>query len=146
MTNRIFWIDRMRGLAILSVVVQHLTGWLDNDFVYHKLIGVSKVAVFFFVSGYIIEQTARIDSVEDGVKFLKKKTLQLLLPLVVWQLVCNRYFFSTDWTWWTMADVQNVFLHPCLWFLLTLYGYMYLFGGYKMISNSFHISGWGRIF
>lgn len=30
MSNRIAWIDRMRGLAILSVVVQHLTYYFDN--------------------------------------------------------------------------------------------------------------------
>ena len=141
MANRIAWIDRMRGLAILSVVVQHLTGWLDNDFVYHKLIGISNMAVFFFVSGYIIEQTASIDSMADGIKFLKKKTLQLLLPLLVWQLVCNRYFFSTDWTWWTMADIQDVFLHPCLWFLLTLYGFMSLFVGYKLLMHRYTSGG-----
>ena len=135
MSNRIAWIDRMRGLAILSVVVQHLTYYFDNDFVYHKLIGISNMAVFFFVSGYIIEQTASIDSMADGIKFLKKKTIQLLLPLLVWQLVCNRYFFSTDWTWWTMADIQDVFLHPCLWFLLTLYGFMFLFVGYKILMH-----------
>lgn len=50
--QRLLWIDRMRGLAILSVVIQHLTYYYQNDFIYHKLIGISNMALFFFVSGY----------------------------------------------------------------------------------------------
>ena len=73
MRERIAWIDRMRGIAIMSVVVQHLTGGLNNEFVYHKLIGISNMALFFFVSGYIIEQTSKIETIRDSIHFLKKK-------------------------------------------------------------------------
>lgn len=141
MRERIAWIDRMRGIAIMSVVVQHLKGGLNNEFVYHKLIGISNMALFFFVSGYIIEQTSKIETIRDSIHFLKKKTYQLLLPFLVWQLICNRYFFSTDWTLLSIADIQDVFLKPSLWFLLTLYGYMYLFVGYRLITKKYIAGG-----
>lgn len=133
--QRIQWIDRMRGLAILSVVVQHLTNYMDNSFVYAKLIGISNMAVFFFVSGYILEKTAHIESYGDAMRFLRKKTIQLALPLIVWQLVCYRYFFSTDWQPLGIADVLSVFTQPKLWFLLTLYGYMFAFVAYRLVCR-----------
>ena len=65
--ERIPWIDRMRGLAILSVVIQHLSYNYVNvgEFVFMKLIGISNMAVFFFISGYIWDQTARINNLNN---------------------------------------------------------------------------------
>lgn len=136
--NRIIWIDRMRGLAILSVVIQHLTYCFENQFVYHKLIGISNMAVFFFISGYIIEKTSRMTSLQDIRLFLKKKTIQLMLPFIMWQFVVRKFFFATDWQIITWNDVAEGFAHPTLWFLLTLYGYMFAFAGLNLI-NTFKI-------
>lgn len=143
MSSRIAWIDRMRGLAILSVVVQHLTYCFSNSFIYHKVIGISNMGVFFFISGYIVMQTARIETVSDALRFIRKRTIQLILPLCTWQLVCNKYFFSTGWTLWTGTDLLNVFLEPSLWFLLTLYGYMIAFAAFKVFLKKFTINHMG---
>lgn len=133
--NRIIWIDRMRGLAILSVVIQHLTYCFENQFVYHKLIGISNMAVFFFISGYIIEKTSRIENTKDFFIFLKKKTIQLMLPFIMWQFIVRKFFFVTDWQMLTWSDIMDGFIHPSLWFLLTLYGYMFAFAGFRIIAN-----------
>lgn len=53
MRERIAWIDRMRGIAIMSVVVQHLIGWLNNEFVYHELIGLLSTSLFAIIISYI---------------------------------------------------------------------------------------------
>lgn len=81
----------MRGIAIMSVVVQHLTGWLNNEFVYHKLISISNMAVFFFVSEYIIEQTSKIETIRDSILFLKKKNISVIITIVgmAVDLQCN---------------------------------------------------------
>lgn len=134
--DRIVWIDRMRGLAILSVVIQHLTYNFSNEFVYHKLIGISNMAVFFFVSGYILSVTTRINTIQDGLRFLYKKTIQLMLPLVVWQLLVTPYFFTDTWVPLTTKDVIDVFKEPHLWFLLTLYGYMFAFAFYVYLFKN----------
>ena len=57
--QRLEWIDRMRGLAILSVVVQHLTYSFSNEFVYHKIIEISNMGLFFFISGYLMVITCK---------------------------------------------------------------------------------------
>lgn len=133
MKQRIEWIDRMRGLAILSVVVQHLTYNFDNVFVYHKIIGIANMAVFFFVSGYIIEKTSSIGNSKEAVRFLWKKTQQLMLPFLIWQFLVWPYFFKTSWELPLPATIIEGFVHPGLWFLLTLYGYMLCFAGYKLL-------------
>lgn len=124
----------MRGLAILSVVIQHLTYYFENQFIYHKLIGISNMAVFFFISGYIIEKTSRLTSAKDILSFLKKKTIQLMLPFIMWQFVVRKFFFTSDWQMLTWNDVIDGFVHPALWFLLTLYGYMFTYVGFKAIN------------
>ncbi len=133
--SRIAWVDRMRGLAILSVVVQHLAYNFQNEFVYRNLIGISNMGVFFFVSGYILNKTTHMDGFRATMNFLFKKTVQLMLPFLVWGLLVNRYFFQDSWTAITVLDIENEFLNPHLWFLLTLYGYCFLFAGYKVVSN-----------
>lgn len=131
--ERLIWIDRMRGLAILSVVIQHLSNYFLNDFIYHKLIGISNMAVFFFISGYILDKTTDIKNIKEYIQFVWKKTIQLMLPFLVWGIIVNKYFFSNSWEAITMDSIINEFINPHLWFLLTLYGYCLLFPIYQLI-------------
>lgn len=72
--ERLHWIDRMRGLAILSVVIQHLVIYnTHNTYVFHHLIGISNMAVFFFISGYILNQTTWIVNAKETGLFILKK-------------------------------------------------------------------------
>lgn len=126
--QRLTWPDRLRGLAILSVVIQHLTNNFDGDYVFHKWIGIANMGVFFFVSGYIAAYKER-DELKTWIgaaKYLWHKTLQLMLPFLVWGLVVNRYFFTTDWNIITFTDVMDEWKRPHLWFLLTLYAHFIL--------------------
>lgn len=132
--ERLAWIDRMRGLAILSVVIQHSTNYFVGDFVYAKVIGIANMAVFFFISGFIWEKTARVETLSAAGKFLVKKTRQLFLPLVVWNFV-SPFFFTTDWQMLTLADVVETYHEPHLWFLLTLYGYAFYFAAFRIFSK-----------
>lgn len=148
--ERIPWIDRMRGLAILSVVIQHLSYNYVNvgEFVFLKLIGISNMAVFFFISGYIWDQTARINNLKEGTSYFLKKTVQIFLPFVVWTFLVYPYFFQTDWEIWNIAQIKNEFEEPHLWFLLTLYGYSFYFVAFKLINIKSRWAGilfWGGI-
>lgn len=107
----------MRGIAMFSVVVQHMTNYLPGDYVYQKLIAISNMAVFFFVSGYIINQTARIGNLKQAFEFVWKKTKPLVIPLLFWGLIVNHYFFTTDWHLLTIDDIVNEWHRPALWFL-----------------------------
>lgn len=133
--ERLIWVDRMRGLAILSVVIQHLTYYYQNDFMYHKLIGIVNMSIFFFISGFIWAKTARIETWNDGLHYVIKKTIQLMLPFIVWTFIVAPYFFQTNWETWTFAKIVDEFVNPHLWFLLTLYGYTFYFVIFKIFNK-----------
>lgn len=143
MSNRISWVDRMRGIAMFSVVVQHMTNSLPGDYMYHKFIAISNMAVFFFVSGFIVNQTAHIEGVKQATGFIWKKTKQLIIPMLVWGLVVNHYFFTTDWHLLTLDDLVNEWNRPALWFLLTLFGFMLYYAVYHVLKNK--LWGGGKI-
>lgn len=111
---RITWIDRMRGLAILSVVIQHLTYNFTNVFVYHKFIGISNMAVFFFVSGYIWEYTANILNGKDAFQYIIKKSIQIFIPLCVWSFLNYPYAFSTSWNLFNLDTLIKEFTSTSL--------------------------------
>ena len=137
--QRLIWVDRMRGLAILSVVIQHLTYYYQNEFVYHKFIGISNMAVFFFISGFIWEKTAKVNTAKEGLSYLWKKTIQIMLPFIVWTFLVYPYFFQTNWKVWSFKEIVNEFTEPHLWFLLTLYGYCFYFVAFRLINR------WGGV-
>lgn len=142
MVNRIEWIDRMRGLAILSVVIQHMTYSFGNEFVYQKIIGISNMGIFFFISGFIINETCKIACLKDVVQFYLKKTVQLIVPLVFWCLIVRNYFFHLgEWHLLSVNDIINLWEKPKLWFLMTLFGYMLYFGLYRLLLNKKHNLG-----
>ena len=126
---------------MFSVVVQHMSNSFPNDFVYHKLIAISNMAVFFFVSGYIIQSTAKISGLKDVVRFIWKKCKQLLLPFVVWGLLVNNFFFKSEWSILTIQDLVDEWHHPSLWFLLTLFGYMLWYGLYGLVTRNVRMGG-----
>lgn len=84
--SRLDWIDSLRGMAALSVMVYHvvrddiywarivnLGGWVN--------IGVIAVFVFFFVSGYVIRLTTFNKS--NYKVFLKKRFIRLYPPYLI---------------------------------------------------------------
>lgn len=133
--ERLIWVDRMRGLAILSVVIQHLTYYYLNDFIYHKLIGISNMAVFFFISGYILEKTTEIKNIKEYISFAWKKTIQLMLPFLIWGIIVKKYFFTENWEPITIGNMIEEFIHPHLWFLLTLYGYVLILPIFQLFNK-----------
>ena len=129
--QRLEWIDRMRGFAILSVVIQHLTMSFTNDFVYLKIIGIANMGLFFFISGYLMVATCRWTALPDMVKFCRKKLRVLMIPFVTWGILMPAFAFQTAWHPITLDTIVTEWHHPHLWFLLTLMGYSLLFAVYR---------------
>lgn len=123
--GRIEWIDRMRGLAILSVVIQHVSYYYSNasDFSYLNLIALCNMGVFFFVSGFIMEKTCKVDGIRTALLYIRKKFLQLMVPFLFWGFM-SKYIFSRELLPITMVDVLHQWKEPSLWYLLTLFGYV----------------------
>lgn len=57
----------MRGLAILSVVLQHVSYYFDSpeQITFLNLIALCNMGVFFFVSGCILEKTCKVSSLKQ---------------------------------------------------------------------------------
>jgi fucose 4-O-acetylase-like acetyltransferase len=70
------WIDILKGLGIISVVIGHI--WPEEDV---KLIYLIHMPLFFFVAGYLFKPTT------DYKEFLIKKTVHLLVPYVCFMVI-----------------------------------------------------------
>jgi len=106
MTNRIEYLDALRGFVMLLVVLGHVPMYC-----YHHLAGVSfsaipstfHLALFFFISGWFVnskavrnaDATLRLrydnDTFNGLWKVLKGKFVQLIVPTVVFYLL--HFFF-----------------------------------------------------
>ena len=120
--KRIDWIDLLKGIAILWLVVYHFhaVGWLR-----------SPVPVFFFLSGLFFSEGKSYSS------FLAKKAKALLVPLLFFfalgvaaafvksVLQGEAYSFPSLWLFATMipadAPVTNPLGVGAIWFLLSLF-------------------------
>lgn len=125
--ERLHWIDIMRGMAMLFVVMQHMSAYLYYDYLYYKFITIVDIGIFFFVSGYILDKVVCLNSFYEVLIFILKKTIQLMVPFFVWGVIAKHYFFAVSPSAITFEDLISQWTAPTLWFLLTLYGYMYYF-------------------
>lgn len=85
--ERLHWIDIMRGMAMLFVVMQHMSAYLYYDYLYYKFITIVDIGIFFFVSGYILDKVVCLNSFYEVLIFILKKTIQLMVPFFVWGVI-----------------------------------------------------------
>lgn len=70
-----------------------------------------------------------------GYLFVINKLRSLILPLMVWTLIVNRYFLAATWQPLAINDFVLCFTKPGLWFLLTLFQISVLFGVFHLLSK-----------
>lgn len=138
--KRLLYIDQLRGIVMLLVVIVHLCGKTNNTELqsFMNIIGNFRMPLFFFVSGYIINKVTKIYNFKDLFRFYKKKAIALLVPCVVWTLIVNNFFFTNTPHIPTLYEIQQCFSNDGhLWFLTTLFQYMIAVGifRYFILSN-----------
>ena len=133
--QRLLYIDQLRGLVMLMVVLQHLVhrttppSEINNIM---SIVGNFRMPLFFFVSGYIINKVTKIDNGVGVIKFYKKKAINLLIPTITWSLIVDHLFFSNELQLPTWNDIINCFTEENhLWFLTTLFYMMIIVGLYR---------------
>ena len=87
MSNRIEYIDALRGFVMLLVVLGHVPMYCYHAFgmlSFSQIPSLFHLALFFFVSGWFF--TSKSCQKPWGV-FIKEKAMQLLLPTVVFYLI-----------------------------------------------------------
>lgn len=81
--QRLEYIDRLKGIAMLLVVIGHIIVFCglgyENTFIRH--ITMMNMPLFYFLNGLVLKDT---DGIKNGAKFLLSKSQQLLLPFFVW--------------------------------------------------------------
>lgn len=87
---RISYIDQLKGIAILLVVLGHVIGYnnCENSFLW-RFIYSFHMPLFMFISGYVAQMTFRIENFgwNEVSSFMIKKFRTLLLPMVTWGIV-----------------------------------------------------------
>lgn len=139
MKKRLEYIDQIRGLAIILVVIGHIIqfneiqgGMKSSIF---NIIYSFHMPLFFFISGYIGYKTIKITNFKSFRIHLSNKTISLLIPLFIWSILVNKFFFSQDWESITINDIINTIKHPGLWFLKTLFEIFFFYGIFVWISS-----------
>lgn len=134
--NRIVYVDMLRILSIIAVIVLHYTAevltstnnfnssawWISNGF---NSISRFAVPVFFMISGAMILRT----NIRSYREFYAKRVIPLLIPLLTWSLIyglynqyyiirsnMNAYEFAIDFGFRLLTDRNYVHL----WFLYAI--------------------------
>lgn len=134
MARREYWIDHTKLFACSLVVLGHLLQGLYkakikwNEFLYlniNSFICLIHMPIFMFLSGYLYAQYTKISSKQDYAKFIKKKTISLMVPyfcFYVLTIVISMLFSSSVNSKKGLNELLGIFYHPIspYWYLYTL--------------------------
>lgn len=107
--KRIEWLDFLKGVAILSVVMGHVAHGLGKGHHWSDLIIIFEMPLFFMLSGILANKTASRPLSQN----LKKKIQSLIIPFIFWGSIYG-YTFNTYS--YFIFDLY----HQGYWFLLSL--------------------------
>ena len=124
-SERIEWIDEVKGLCMLLIIISHSVSFQGCEFFYSAYI-----LPFFFVSGF----TSKFPNIN-----LLKRSKRLLIPYFfyslvylliytikdrnVWDLVrnCIGVLYARSWIYRDVTYFENVRFDIALWFLPTMF-------------------------
>lgn len=107
--QRIKWLDYMKGVAILIVVLGHVVKEVGGDFLFPNVIIVCEMPLFFMLSGILANKVQNRTIGEN----YKKKCRSLFIPFVVVGGTCA---LCIDAIKYFLFDMY----HLSYWFLLSL--------------------------
>lgn len=134
---RISYIDQLKGIAILLVVLGHVIGYnnCEDSFLW-RFIYSFHMPLFMFISGYVAQMTFRIERFgwNETISFLIKKLRTLLLPMVTWGVVIPFFFLRTM--------IDQSFIDCVLNFVKTWGGGLWFFATLFILSILFFVYRW----
>lgn len=135
-TDRDDKIDFLRGIAALIVVLGHVfqkfDGYEDNFF--FNIIFSIQMPMFMVLSGYCTIYSKRINSFSVYIKRIKKRTIGLLLPWLVWSFVAYFViFYKTP----LVKHMHKAAYHmeDAYWFLFSLWCIDMIYSICSLVSN-----------
>ena len=144
MKERIEWIDILKGIAIILVVLGHMPYSECNDGIYHAIYSFH-MAMFFILAGFTTSLSQK--NKESGY-FIRQKFYALCLPYIVWNFLVLPFPSVSECT--SGYDMYERFIicvsgrcnnGGAYWFLLTLFAlqctYLLYAWSEKRIKNAF---------
>ncbi|PWJ60383.1 fucose 4-O-acetylase-like acetyltransferase [Dyadobacter jejuensis] len=140
MKDRIEYIDNLKGLAILMVVVGHFIQYNSaegKDNVIFSIIYSFHMPLFMFISGYVAHLTVKPSIFGSFGVFIFNKGRGLLLPFFSWALLVNGYFFTRGLEFNVKVRLSELLYDPRtgLWFIWYLFFLYIFFSAFLYLSN-----------
>ncbi|MBQ3969559.1 MAG: acyltransferase family protein [Clostridia bacterium] len=135
-TTRNGYVDFLRGIAMLLVVLGHTMTGVTADFqgsVLFNIVWSLQMPMFILISGYVTRFNRKADSFSGLFKVLGRRTVAYLLPCIIWTLFVRCLIlgqFSVD-------DLKTLLWHTDkgYWFLLTIWTISAVFEISRFISD-----------
>lgn len=134
-SNRLFYIDTLKGFTILCVILGHIIQYSYNNFDENHLfryIYAFHMPLFMMISGFVSSTKP-----SPVITFTIKKGKHLLLPFIVWGIFSSILHQKFD-----IYHIINLFIYPDtgLWFLWVLFFISIFHNLSLIISQKYNIN------
>ncbi|GGD03459.1 acyltransferase family protein [Hyunsoonleella pacifica] len=139
--KRIEYIDRLRGINILLVVMGHvITGNVINGQSSEILIYGStfRMPLFMFLCGYVASKVIKPKIFDNYGAFVLKKCRTILLPFFAWPLIVDPFFFSDTLVFDFVEKFKELINGGGFWFLYYLFFITILYSLWLFLSYRFN--------
>lgn len=127
--NRNQFVDIMRGIAMLLVVLGHtMTGCTvdsQKSFLFN-IIWSLQMPLFILISGYVTKYSRPISDGKELWKYVKRRTVAYMLPWAVWNFLVRGIIFGEN----SFLNVKHLLwnMDSGYWFLATIWTISMIFG------------------
>lgn len=134
--NRNQFVDIMRGIAMLLVVLGHtMTGCTvdsQKSFIFN-IIWSLQMPLFILISGYVTKYSRPISNSKGLWKYVKRRTVAYMLPWAVWSFLVRGIIFGED----GFLNVKHLLwnMDSGYWFLATIWTISMIFGIASFIAE-----------
>ena len=120
---RIEFIDIIKGLAIILVVIGHTSPNKTEILPYKSLIYAFHMSLFFILSGMFVATSRENYSLQTLKDFLHKNFIALIVPFMIWGAIYMNFSFSNFvylcfGSWINFAHIHTL---TSLWFIVVLF-------------------------
>lgn len=136
--NRNQFVDIMRGIAMLLVVLGHtITGCTigsQKTFLFNVIWSL-QMPLFILISGYVTKYSHEIKDISSLWLYIKRRTIAYVLPWIVWSFIVRGIVFKQS----DFFNIKYIFWHmdAGYWFLATIWTISMIFGISSFVSSRF---------
>ena len=121
--TRIEFIDIIKGLAIILVVIGHTSPDKTEILPYKSLIYAFHMPLFFLISGMFVETSRENYSLQTLGNFLHKNFIALIVPFLIWGAIYMNFSFTNlvhlcFGSWIIFTHIHTL---TSLWFIIVLF-------------------------